>query len=266
MGFSMGEWSPNSKYSLASNYGFRRFNNSGFDDNFHLAELVFTYRFKSKFYLETRLPFLWAERNFFDAPRADERLQGLGDISLSLGYELFNVMHPSSVQSLYLSAGLNLPTGAYQNSLKEDELSPNFQLGTASLDYLAAIAYQINTKNYMGFAQTAYLLNTRNRYNYAFGNQAFLNLRIGRKIEFKEAKSSWLIFTGFSAEHFARDINERSFYQAGSGGSAAFGDFGAYYFKDKWRISLSYQSKIAQSTNSNYIAGDQIKLKLNYSF
>ena len=266
MGFSMGEWSPNSKYSIASNYGFRQFNNLGFNDNFHLAELVFTYRLNSKFHLETRLPFLWAERSFSNALRANEQLQGLGDVSVSLGYELFSILNPSSLQSLYLSAGINLPTAAYQNALAEDELSPNFQLGTASLDYLATLAYQINTKNYMGFAQTAYLLNTRNRYQYAFGNQAFLNLRIGRKVKFKAAESSWLIFTGLSGEHFARDINERSYYQAGTGGSAAFADIGAYYFVERWRISLSYQNKIAQRKDSNYKAGNQLKLKINYSF
>lgn len=266
MGFSMGEWSPNSKYSLSSNYGFRRFTNSGFKDNFHLAELVFNYRFSSKFHLETRLPFLWAERRYSGALRANEQLQGLGDLSVSLAFELFSILSTSSLQSLYLSAGLNLPTGAYQNSLAEDPFSPNFQLGTASLDYQATLAYQINTKNYMGFVQTAYLLNTRNRYHYTFGNQAFLNLRIGRKIKFKEAKSSWLFFVGLSGEHFARDINERFYYQAGTGGSAAFADIGAYYFLDHWRISLSSQNKIAQRKDSNYKAGNQLKLKINYSF
>ncbi len=266
MGFSMGEISPNSKYSIASNFGFRSFSSQNFSDNFLMAELAFTYRFKSKYFLEMRIPLLSAERSFSDSFRENESLSGAGDLSITFGYEVLNLVSSKSFRSLLVSVGTNLPTGSYQNSTAIDPLSPNFQLGSASIDFLASLAYEYNSKNYMGFGQVAYLLNTRNRYDYTFGNQAFVNFKFGRKISRADSKLNWLLFAGLSGEHFARDINQRSFYQAGSGGAAAFLDLGAYIFYKQWRASLSYLPKIAQSNSSNYLAGDQLKLKFNYSF
>ncbi len=107
---------------------------------------------------------------------------GIGDVSVSGYYQLVNNKHPVGaskllVQSLWIGAGVKLPTGKY-NPADKTSLTQNtnlFQLGTASTDFTLNTMYDIRLQDAGINVAASYKLNTTNKYDYAYGNKASIN-------------------------------------------------------------------------------------------
>lgn len=103
----------------------------------------------------------------------EERIEGLGDITVLAMYNVYETSKDSTVftHKLQLGGGIKAPTGKFNSENNKGSVNPGFQLGTGSWDYLLAAEYVIK-KGQFGFnAMGNYTFKTENKKLYQFGNQ-----------------------------------------------------------------------------------------------
>ncbi len=118
------------------------------------------------------------------------KIEGLGDASMMMHYNLRNTFWDSTAHHLYqnllIGGGIKLPTGKYKYEETGNEgANPNFQLGTGSVDFILNAIYTIRYLNWGINADLTYKINTKNSNNYRFANRinssltAFYTAKIG---------------------------------------------------------------------------------------
>lgn len=157
---------------------------------------------------------------------------GLGDISLLTSYNLFNTSHQNIRKvnhSIWLGAGIKLPTGKYKFSDNSDDVAnANFQPGTGSIDFMVNAMYTMRLNRFGLNTEINYRYNTKNSNNYKFGNnlqsglQAFYLLQV--------SKVGIMPQTGFSLESAIRN-KEKNKNISETGGEVVFWQTGidVYY-------------------------------------
>ena len=132
------------------------------------------------------------------------------------------------------------------------------------MDYLFEAEWQVGKGNWVGLVQGRYLVNTLNTDAYKFGNQAGLQFTAAYKIE--RTKIALVPLLNFSIEHFDRDVNNRGYYQFGTGGDS-FNVLAGLQVKAKdWLWSVRGGTNLSQTGDSEYIPGVQIYLSTSYLF
>ena len=261
MSIGFGDLSFYNQHKIGIGYSLRQFN-SVFTtkDYFSQIDINGTYVINDKWSVSALLPYLIAQRQ---GTEGMDELSGLGDATIRVNYNLFRFAKGKKSQKLNFNIGLNLPTGKFED--RDETLIPqNFQIGSASLDYLFESTYQIAYGNWVGILQARYLVNTLNTKAYKFGNQAGFQAIAAYKIPFKSMALVPLV--NFSYEHFERDINSRSFYQFGTGGKS-YGLLGGLQLKLKnWLWTVRAGTNLSQSGSADYVPGLQFYLTTNYLF
>ncbi len=162
------------------------------DETYRTIEVWGGWNIGKKFRLMTSIPFNFNEKvNQGDV----NRKKGLGDISVSGYYELFNkkqsvLTSKLLAQSLWIGGGFKLPTGEYTSADKSEgaDNSNLFQLGTGSVDFTANLMYDIRLQDAGLNINSSYKLNSANKYDYRYGNkfslsaQAYYKFRLAKKI------------------------------------------------------------------------------------
>lgn len=261
MNMGLGNWAIAGQSTLGWRYTYRSFSGPGFTDYYHQNELWGVYALGSRWQFSAQLPLVYAQRDFSD--NQSQHLQGLGDASAMVHYQVLAKVWGQSAHTLWLGTGLNLPTGRYRDPNNEIQ-GADFQLGTASLDYQSQMLYRINFRSYILLFQGAYLYNTRNRYSYTFGDQAQLSLRAGHSWEGQVLQA--LFYGGMAWSYFGQDINQRNFYQYGTGGEAWQANLGAQLFWQNWWLGLEWQPNVYHHSRSAYKPQQQWQINLNYRF
>lgn len=148
---------------------------------------------------------------------------GLGDIALMTYFKLLD--HKGTfadrllVQSLWLGAGVKMPTGKYEPGERTALLeSPNnFQLGTASVDFTVNAAYDIRYNDLGLNANVNYKVNTENKHDYRYGNKftgnvlAYYKIRVAKMLTL--APNGGLLY-----ETARKDVTEGKYEVEVSGG------------------------------------------------
>lgn len=248
-----------SGHLIGMRYSIRQFNAGSITDYFHQAEIIGSYQLSKRIRLSASIPYLKAQRQQTEIE--DATLSGLGDASLRVRYELIHLKREKSEQQLYISGGLNLPTGVFEDR-ENSLLAPNFQTGTGSWDYTLGFQYQLKKGQWLWAIQSVYLVNTLNSHAYKFGNQVNTQLVGGRKIELK--KAVLMPSLSLAWEHFDRDVNSRGFYQYGTGGDGLNMLAGLSLFSNQWVLHLKGGTNLYNSSNSSYTPGFQGQLSINY--
>ncbi|RKR08013.1 hypothetical protein CLV91_2779 [Maribacter vaceletii] len=120
------------------------------------------------------LPYQFHNRQFVD--NTEQTINGLGDISILGMYNLLKKT-PDSIISIkpehyiQLGGGVKMPTGKYDSSNNTGSVNPSFQLGNGSWDYILAINYGFNYRNWGVSTLINYTIKTENPKKYHFGNQ-----------------------------------------------------------------------------------------------
>ncbi len=260
MGFGFDDLSGTSRNAISLRYGLRQFNSSALSDYYHQAELSGIYSLNSKWQLKASLPYLMVNR---DAENA-ANLSGISDATLTVRYTPFYKMADKSIQSLIVGAGVNMPTGTFQDR-ENSLLSPNFQTGSASWDILLESRYSLYLKKWRVAAQAAYLINNENKYGYTFGDQFLSQLSLGYGIELK-SKSSIIPAVEVSYEHFNKDVNSRGYYQYGTGGQGLNVGAGISYLAKDWYLTARGGTNIFNESAGSYKPVMQINLSISYLF
>ena len=109
---------------------------------------------------------------------------GFGDVAVMGFYRVFEQSVTTSaskllVHSLWAGAGVKAPTGTYddgERSAVSQDAPNNFQLGTASTDFMVNAAYDVRLMDAGLNANVTYKINTANRFDYRYGNKLTANV------------------------------------------------------------------------------------------
>jgi hypothetical protein len=179
------------------------------------------------------------------------RKNGLGDLSFTGFYNVLNSRSPVGerrllVQSLWLGAGVKLPTGKYRASNKENSNDANiFQLGTGSVDFNLTAMYDIRLQDFGININSSYKINSRNSDDYRYGNkfstivQAYHKFKVGKN-------ASMAPNAGISIEQSNKD-RDGQFLMDVSGGSLTAGSVGIEFSYKKIVAGFNLQEPLRQN-------------------
>src|SRR5690606_32563764 len=135
------------------------------------------------------------------------------------------------VHSMWAGLGVTVPTGKYDQAERASasQDSPNnFQLGTASTDFMLNVAYDARLMDAGVNVNLNYKVNTENKYEYRYGNKATANVLAYYKF-FIDNKFRIAPNIGLMYEKQQKDEIYGRYRVAQSGGFAATGIVGAEF-------------------------------------
>ena len=225
------------------------------DERYRMMELWGGWNISKRIRIMASLPY-----NFNEKKSQDEikRKSGLGDFMVSGYYELANkrkaVLNDKLlVQSLWIGAGVKIPTGEYANADKSDmaDNSNLFQLGTGSIDFSANVMYDIRLQDAGLNFNAGYRINTVNKYSYRYGNKFSLSTQAYYKFRLAD-KISIAPNAGIQYENAAKDMDGR--YRADiSGGRILLATVGAEAVFNKVIVGANYQLPLSQRLAGGFV-------------
>lgn len=239
------------------------------DETYQSAELWGGWNMGSKFRVLAFVPY-----NFNERINQDERgtKNGLGDIALMGYYNLFNKTGTLSnkllVQSLWLGAGVKVPTGKYEPTerLAVQESPNNFQLGTASTDFSFNAAYDVRYNDLGVNANVNYKVNTENKYDYRYGNKLTTNVLAYYKFRlfhsFTVAPNAGVLY-----ETSAKDVENQKYEVNVSGGHSLAAILGAEFGFKGISFGANYQNVRSQNlAGGRAFAGNRVMTHISIPF
>lgn len=236
-------------------------------EHYRTAELWGGWNIGRKFRVMATVPFNFNERL---NQGETHRKSGLGDISVAGYYQLINSRKTINstkllVQSLWLGAGIKLPTGKYNPGDKEstNDNANLFQLGTGSIDFMLNSMYDIRIQDAGLNVMASYKINTANTYDYTYGNKLNLSTQLYYKFRIKQ------LFTvapnaGILYETAQKDLDGK--YTADiSGGNILMGTAGIEASFSKLSIGANFQKPISQDLANGFVkAGNRMMLHVSF--
>ncbi len=198
-------------------------------------------------------------------------LQGLGDVSALVQYNLLNTFMDDSVvhnvnHNLLVGGGIKLPTGRYkydENSLSE-VANPNFQVGTGSTDWMLNAIYTVRYKKWGANADVSYRFTTTNPNGYRFGNR--LNTSLSAFYLSGSDKFSVMPNAGIFVEQGGHDRRD-GVVNKQTGGYATYLNMGTDMYLGKLSLGISYRHPIAQHlSEGELVAKDQFSTHVTVLF
>lgn len=235
---------------------------------YRVAELWGGWNLSRKIRVMASLPFSFNER--INQSKSDTK-NGLGDIVVNGYYEVVNkksAVGKSSllVQSLWLGAGIKLPTGKYEPADKSSgsENTNLFQLGTGSTDVLLNAMYDIRLQDAGLNVAAAYKMNTSNRYDYRYGNkfsgtaQLYYKIRINKKVLL--APNAGVQYEYSDKDHDAGTVVDIS------GGNMIAGTVGIETGFKNIAVGANFQKPFSQKLANNMVrSGNRLMVHLSFT-
>lgn len=184
---------------------------------------------------------------------------GMGDITTIGYYRLLNrqqtIGHNNQLrQSLWLGAGIKLPTGEYNPEDKniQQALQNTFQLGTGSTDFSLHTTYDISFRNAGTNVNAGYKINTANPYNYKYGNKFSLNILAYYKLNLGNTISV-APNTGVLFEQSGKDERSKDLQVWETGGHSTVATVGLELTFGKINAGGNFQTPLAQNLGEGKI-------------
>lgn len=198
---------------------------------------------------------------------------GFGDIALNGYYQVFSSRKTIQekrllVHSLWIGAGIKLPTGTYnpqdKNTVQGSQNS--FQLGTGSVDGMLNLMYDIRVQDLGMNLNLSYKFNGTNTYDYTYGNKFTMNWLAYYKI--RASKQVTLVpNAGILWERSAKDLNKYSSTVYESGGQLLMGTAGVECSLGRFGIGGNVQAPLQQNLAGNTVrAKPRALVQLTWSF
>ena len=239
------------------------------DETYQSVELWGGWNIGKRFRVLAFVPYNFNER---ESQASTGSKDGLGDIALMGYYKFFdhtgNMGGKLLIQSLYIGAGVKLPTGKYEASerLAVQESPNNFQLGTESTDFTLNAAYDVRWNDLGVNANVNYKMNTENKYDYRYGNKFTSNVLIYHK--FRVAK----VFSvspniGVLYETAAKDVESKKYDVAVSGGYSLSAVAGLEFSSKGLSFGANYQNVRSQDLAAGRAkAGNRLMVHMSLPF
>jgi hypothetical protein len=197
---------------------------------------------------------------------------GIGDISVSGYYQLLNgrkTIHSTKllVQSLWIGAGIKLPTGKYDPADKQNTSSNAnlFQLGTGSLDYTLNGMYDVRIQDVGLNMAASYKVNTSNKYGYSYGNKFNISAQAYYKIR---VLKTWLVApnAGIVYETTKKDVDNKILVDI-SGGNLLQATLGMELSYNKMAIGGNWQTPLSQNLANGIVkANNRAMVHISFLF
>lgn len=237
-------------------------------ENYSLAELWGAWNIGKKFRVMMNLPYNFNEKSTHTTSSSKN---GIGDVSLSAYYRLINktgsLGNKRLVQSLFVGAGIKLPTGKYNPVDKQgtNQNTNQFQLGTGSVDYSTSLVYDIRVQDVGLNLNANYKFNGTNKYHYCYGNKLSINTQLYYKWRIKN-KFTVSPNIGVLYENAAKD-NDTGFKVDVSGGAILCGGAGIEMGYKRIGAGANFQTPISQDLANGFVkAGNRFMVHIAYSF
>jgi hypothetical protein len=215
-------------------------------ESYHIAELWGAVNIGSRFRITGFVPYNFIERNNLQEHVKD---QGLGDITLIGYYQLMNRQDDPGgfKQSLWIGAGVKLPTGKYNPEEKNiQQASQNtFQLGTGSTDLSVNLLYDLSYQQTGVNINAGYKMNTANKYEYRYGNKFTANTLFYHRISFKD-RFMLVPNVGVLFETAEKDLKTKSIQVWETGGYSMMGTIGVEFSAGRLNIGGNFQQPLTQ--------------------
>jgi hypothetical protein len=160
-------------------------------EKYHTAEVWAAWNIGTKWRVMGIIPYSRIEKYNYGITSHNSK-NGLGDINLSGFYNIISSDNEALKQSLWLGAGVKLPTGAYnENEYASTNSSNIYQLGTGSTDFTANANYDIRLNNIGLNTNITYKINTENSDDYRYGNKLtvggnlYYNTSLGESVKIR---------------------------------------------------------------------------------
>jgi len=237
-------------------------------ETYQTAELWGAWSIGSRFRVMGSVP---VNFNHKKNSEASNRRDGLGDVSLQGYYKMFDKRSSLGKnllsQSLWMGAGVKLPTGKYEAPSKEPGVNdPNiFQLGTGSTDFSVNAMYDIRLMDFGVNTTLNYKLNTENSEGYRYGNKFSANLQAYYKFRIKDnltvAPNAGALLEAAERDH------DNGFRTDVSGGHSICGTMGFEVSFKRIAIGASAYHPLSQDlANGSVKAGDRAMLHVSLLF
>lgn len=203
----------------------------------------------------------------------DFRQNGLGDMSLIGYYQLLNTEKELKkkgrfLQSLWIGAGIKMPTGRYNPEEKnvQEGAQNTFQLGTGSVDYSLNTLYDISMNNFGLNINLGYRINSVNKYDYQYGNKFTANVLAYHKWRINNrysiAPNVGVLYESAAKDHKWSDIQVWE-----TGGRSAMGTMGFELTLGRMGMGTNYQTPLSQKLGEGKLrAADRAMVYLSFSF
>ena len=224
------------------------------DESYRTAEVWTGWSITSKIRVMAILPYNFDEKETLTSKVSKS---GIGDISVAGYYQLINSRKNLSnkllVQSLWIGAGIKLPTGKYESADKSNnnETANLFQLGTGSTDFSLNAMYDLRVNDAGINLAGSYKINTKNNSGYEYGNKFSLNSQAYYKIRVKN-KFTLAPNAGVLFESSQKDI-DNGFEADLSGGNLLTGSAGMEITFKKIALGVNFQTPFTQDLADGFV-------------
>ncbi|MEJ2884756.1 transporter [Pedobacter sp. GR22-6] len=239
------------------------------DETYQSAEIWGGVNVGSRFRVLAFLPYNFNSR---ESQSSTGHKNGLGDIAVMGYYKVFDNMGTAGerllVQSLWLGAGLKIPTGKYEPTerLAVSESPNNFQLGTASTDFTLNAAYDIRWNDLGLNANLNYKINTENKYNYRYGNKFTSNVLVYHKFRIAH-KVTVAPNLGVLYETALKDVEDGKYEVGVSGGHSLSAVAGIEMGMKGLSLGANYQDIRSQDlAGGRAYAGNRLMVHVSLPF
>ncbi len=243
------------------------------DEDYRIAELWGAWNLGSRFRVMAVLPYNVNHREVAGAGTTGDK-NGVGDVALMGYFKLFEASHTTAssrlfVHSLWIGAGVKLPSGKYDNAERSAENSDapnNFQLGTGSNDITLNMAYDARLMDLGINVNMLYKVNTNNKYDYRYGNKWTGNALLYYKFLIQQ-KLRIAPNAGVMLESAEKDREYHTFTVSQSGGHVASAVLGAEVSFGRFSAGVNYQKPMSQDLAGGRVkAGSRLMTHISVAF
>lgn len=187
------------------------------------------------------------------------RKHGLGDITVLAQYNILNTFFDTTntsgiYQSILIGGGLKLATGKFKYGYSDEEVNPNFQLGTGSNDFLLNMIHTIKRKSFGLNTELGAKLTSKSNVHYQFGNRLSASTTAFYTYNFGDITIMPNI--GINYDFGFKDIKEGT-RNLQTGGYSLMSGFGSQLYYKKIGTGISFQKPLAQN-----LGGGELKVNI----
>tara|TARA_Y100000782_G_C10189272_1_gene269375 strand:+ start:8086 stop:9045 length:960 start_codon:yes stop_codon:yes gene_type:complete len=186
-------------------------------------------------------------------------ISGVGDITLLGMYQIHNTTCDTVNdfrQRISVGGGIKLPTGAYKAADEDGNMyDPHMQVGTGSVDGIAAVDYMARYKRLGLSTNISYRMSSTNPAGYAFANRLNWTLHFFYQIPLLNQSLTLMPKAGFYHEQAEQDLDNNELVED-SGGKVWFGSFGGMLFWKKFSLNFAYQPPLKEELNGAQFPND----------
>ncbi|MBA4853409.1 hypothetical protein [Emticicia sp. BO119] len=173
---------------------------------------------------------------------------GIGDAIVLAHINVFNTFQDTTntshfYQSLMIGGGVKLATGKFEYGY-ENEINPNFQLGTGSTDFLLSAIHTIKFHNWGLNTEIGGRISTRSNDKYRFGNR----MNGSMTAFYSKAWGAFSVMPNVGAivDYGFRDLKEGK-RNSQTGGIAAMANSGLELYYLRFNVGVSYKLPVYQN-------------------